>query len=64
MIVYDIFERPGIRSLHSETRIFFGGEHWLSTVSSAEAAVEHYCRDAVNVVRPREGEASECEDLD
>jgi len=68
MIVYDIFEHDGVRlddcEDTGERRYLGTGEVWVATVSSKEVAVEYYCRDAVNVVRPREGEVSECEDLE
>ncbi len=63
MIVYDIFERDGFPSPYTD-RFYGTGEVWVATVSSKEVAVDHYCRDALNVVRPREGDASDCEDLD
>ncbi len=68
MKVWDVFDRDGMVSHeHGDgSRVYRGspGETWIATVSSKEVAVEHYCQDAVCVIRDREGVSSECEDLD
>lgn len=68
MIVYDIFSREGIRLIdHGDGSFVNRGipeETWMATVSNKETAVERYCQNEVCVIRDREGQASECEDLD
>ena len=67
-MVFDVFTREGwsIGEDHAGNKICLGppGETWLATLSDKELAVDLYSKDEIVVIRPREGEASECEDLD
>jgi len=68
MIVYDIFFREGFTlDDHSDgSPIWRGipGETWVATVSNKTTAVDRYCQNELCVIRDREGDAAECEDLD